>query len=117
MSTPHDVVAEWLTLRGVADRLGVSPNKVRQMVRDHELAAVSHPDSDQPQVPAGFLDGDVVVRGLPGTLTLLADCGFDDAEAIRWLLTPDESLPGTPMDNIRSSRGREVRRRAQALAF
>ena len=37
--------------------------------------------------------------------------------ALRWLLAPDETLPGTPVDALRAGRKTEVRRRAQALAF
>ncbi|HEY3651024.1 MAG TPA: Rv2175c family DNA-binding protein, partial [Streptosporangiaceae bacterium] len=51
------------------------------------------------------------------TLTLLFDCGFDDLEAMRWLFTADDSLPGTPIDAIVKHRGTEVNRRAQALAL
>ncbi len=36
---------------------------------------------------------------------------------LRWLFTPDDSLPGTPIDALRGGRKTEVRRRAQALAF
>ena len=115
--TVDQLVTGWLSLRDVADRLGVSPNKVRQMVRDHQLAALRHADAREPQVPAEMLDGGVVVKGLAGTLTLLADAGYDEEESVRWLFTADESLPGRPIDALRENRGTEVRRRAQALAF
>jgi hypothetical protein len=68
-------------------------------------------------VPAAFLDGHQIIKGLCGTLTLLFDCGFDELEALRWLFTEDESLPGTPIAAIARHRGTEVNRRAQALAF
>jgi len=38
-------------------------------------------------------------------------------EAMRWLFTADDSLPGTPIDAIVKRRSTEVNRRAQALAF
>ena len=66
---------------------------------------------------AAFIDGDQVVKGLQGTLTVLVDCGFDDTEALRWLFTADETLPGTPIQALYKRRGTEVNRRAQALAF
>jgi len=116
-TTVDQLVTGWLSLRDVADRLGVSPNKVRQMVRDHQLAALRPPEAREPQVPAEMLDGPSVVKGLSGTLTLLADAGYDEEESVRWLFTADESLPGRPIDALRESRGTEVRRRAQALAF
>lgn len=109
-----------LTLPQVADRLGVPPKRVQQMLRNHVLAAVSVGGAKQ--IPAAFLicanGGDVdVVKGLPGVLTLLADAGYSDAESVRWLFDPDESLPGTPLDAMRAGRGTEVKRRAQALGF
>jgi hypothetical protein len=48
---------------------------------------------------------------------VLADAGFTDEEAMRWLLTADDSLPGSPVDALRAGRKTEVRRRAQALAL
>jgi uncharacterized protein len=108
-------VDTWLTLAQVADELHVSPSKVRQMVRDHELAMVRREGSREPEIPAGFIQGGAVVKGLLGTLTLLVDHGFSDPEAIEWLLTPDDSLPGTPIEALRENRGREVRRRAQVI--
>ena len=113
----EDLVTGWLSLREVADRLGVSPNKVRQMVREHQLAALRHADAREPEIPAELLPGDAVVKGLAGTLTLLADAGYDEEESVRWLFTGDDSLPGRPIDALRENRGTEVRRRAQALAF
>jgi len=58
-----------------------------------------------------------VLKGLPGLLTVLFDAGYDDESALRWLFEPDDSLPGTPVQALRENRGREVHRRAQALAF
>jgi Rv2175c C-terminal domain of unknown function len=111
-----EVVTGWLSLREVADRLGVSPGKVRQMVRERQLAALRHDDAGEPEVPAEMLLGDAVVKGLPGTLTVLSDSGFDEEGSVRWLFTADDSLPGRPIDALRENRGKEVRRRAQALA-
>lgn len=110
------MIGDWLTIPEAADRLGLSIGRVRQLLRDRRLLAVQRPDG-QLCVPAAFLDGDQVIRGLHGTLTLLFDCGFDDADALRWLFTADESLPGTPIQAICENRRTEVNRRAQALAF
>jgi hypothetical protein len=110
------LVGEWLSLNEVAGQLGIPAGRVKQLLRDRKLLAVSRPDGKS-AVPAAFLDGDQVVKGLPGTLTLLFDCGFDEVEALRWLFTADETLPGTPIDAIVRHRGTEVNRRAQALAF
>jgi Rv2175c C-terminal domain of unknown function len=111
-----EVVTGWLSLREVADRLGVSTGKVRQMVRERQLAALRHDDVSEPEVPAEMLLGDALVKGLPGTLTVLSDSGFDEEGSVRWLFTADDSLPGRPIDALRENRGKEVRRRAQALA-
>jgi hypothetical protein len=110
------MVGEWLTLPEVADRLGLPVSRVRQLLRDRKLLAVQRPDGTF-SVPAAFLDGDQIVRGLHGTLTLLLDCGFDDADGLRWLFTDDDTLPGTPIQAIAQNRRTEVNRRAQALAF
>lgn len=109
------LVDRWLTFAEVAALLGLSASRVRQLVREHQLVAVRRDDLREPGVPADcILDGDPV-KGLGGTLVLLADHGFDDAEAIEWLFTPDDSLPGRPIDALRQDRGKEVRRRAQAV--
>ena len=110
------LVGEWLSMNDVARRLGIPAGRVKQLLRDRKLLAVARPDGKS-AVPAAFLDGDQVVKGLSGTLTVLFDCGFDETEALRWLFTADETLPGTPIDAIARHRGTEVNRRAQALAF
>jgi Rv2175c C-terminal domain of unknown function len=110
------IVGDWLTVPEVADRLGIPVSRVKQLLRDRKLLAVQRP-SGTFSVPAAFLTDDQVVRGLHGTLTLLFDCGFTEPEALRWLFTADESLPGTPIQAIAEHRSTEVNRRAQALAF
>ena len=110
------LVGDWMSLSEVADRLGIPSGKVKQLLRDRKLLAVTRPDGAR-MVPAAFLDGDQVVKGLHGTLTVLLDCGFDDSEALRWLFTADDTLPGTPIEALCKRRGTEVNRRAQALAF
>ena len=110
------LVPEWLDWSQAGARLGVTPAKVRTMIRQHELAAAVPVPGGGPRVPADFIDGDVVVKGLPGLLTLLHDAGFDDRESIAWIYL-DAELPGRPIDALRENRGSEVKRRAQALAF
>jgi Rv2175c C-terminal domain of unknown function len=114
---PCDViVGDWLSIPEVAERLSLPVNRVKQLLRDRKLLGVQRP-SGAFSVPAAFLDGGQIVRGLHGTLTLLFDCGFGEAEAMRWLFTADESLPGSPIEAIAAHRCSEVNRRAQALAF
>jgi hypothetical protein len=110
------LVGEWLTLSDVADQIGIPLGRVKQLLRDRKLLAVKRPEGTL-AVPAAFLDGKQVVKGLCGTLTLLFDCGFDEPDALRWLFTADETLPGTPIDAIVRRQATEVNRRAQALAF
>jgi len=106
-----------LPLPDVADRLDVPISKVRQSLRDGQLIAVRR--AGVLMVPAVFLtDDNEVVRGLPGTITVLGDARFSPTDMLRWLFTPDDTLPGgTPIDALRATGGREVKRRAQALAF
>lgn len=118
MSDPLDgLVGDWLTLPELGERLGLDPGRVRQLVRERAVLAVRRGESATLQVPADFEQGGAVLRGLPGLLTVLTDGGFTDTEALRWLFTPDPSLPGTPVAALREQRGTEVKRRAQALAL
>ncbi len=110
------LVGEWHDWAEVGRRLGVTPAKVRTLVRDHELAAAVPTPGAGPQVPAKFLQDGLVVKGLRGLLTLLHDAGFDDRKSIEWIFT-DADLPGRPIDALRENRGTEARRRAQAMAL
>ncbi|MFG2086239.1 MULTISPECIES: Rv2175c family DNA-binding protein [unclassified Spirillospora] len=109
------LAGEWLSLREAAERLGIKPNRIKQLISERRLLAVRREGT--PMVPAAFIKDGQVIKGLPGTLTLLSDAGYDDVETIRWLFTADDTLPGTPVDALTENRGTEVRRRAQALAF
>ena len=112
-----DLVEEWLDWAQAADRLGVSVSKVRQLIREHQLAAVVPAPGAGQQVPAALLQDGVVVKGVPGVLTVLHDGGYDDRWALTWLFTADDTLPGRPIDALRENRGSEIKRRAQAMAF
>ena len=111
------LVDEWLDWGQVARLLGVTEAKVRTMIKDHELAAAVPIPGAGPRVPAAFLDDGLVVKGLPGLLTVLHDGGYDDRAALEWLFTPDDTIPGRPVDALRENRGTEIKRRAQAMAF
>ena len=88
---------------------------MRQLLRDRKLLAVQRPDGTR--WSRRLLRRGPDAEGADGTLTVLFDCGFDDEEAVRWLFTADESLPGTPIQAMAEHRGTEVNRRAQALAI
>jgi hypothetical protein len=104
-----------LPLPEVAARLGLPTTRVHQMLRDGQLLAIRR--GGVTVVPADFLSDATVVKGLPGTITLLRDAGYSAGEILRWLFTAEDSLPGTPIGALRSDHGREVRRRAQAMGF
>src|SRR3954447_16170201 len=111
------LVGDWLDWATCAQLLGVPVSKVRTGIREHQLAAAVPGEGAGQQVPALLVMDGVVVKGVPGVLTVLHDGGYDDAEAITWLLTEDPTLPGRPGDALRENRGAEVKRRAQAMAF
>ena len=106
---------ETLTPAEVAQQLGVSPNRARQLLRDRKLMAV--PGSGYSKIPADFLQDGAVLKHLPGLLTVLRDGGFSEQEAFDWLFREDDSLPGTPVQALRDNRHTEVTRRAQAMAL
>lgn len=124
------LVGEWLPLPDVAERIGRDVGAVRRLVEDRSLLALRRGERGVLSVPAGFLvatdSGWQVIPALAGTLTLLADAGFSDEAAVRWLFTPDESLralgtgpvrPSTPVEALAAGHKTEVRRRAQAEAL
>ena len=117
MSDLDTLVTSWLTLPELAERLGVEVSRARQLVRERQVLAVRRGENNALMVPEQFVRDGKVLKGLPGTATLLHDGGYQDDEALRWLFTPDDSLPGRPVDALAENRGTEVKRRAQALGF
>jgi hypothetical protein len=119
--TPLDeLVGDWSTLPDVAEALDLEIRRVRGLVADRHLIGVKRGERTTFQVPTAFLvttdEGTRVLEVLRGTATVLQDVGFDDAEALRWLFTEQESLGTTPIAAMRAGRRAEVRRLAQALA-
>lgn len=112
--TPNEP-AHWLVLPDVAERLDMPVNRVRQLVRDRRILALRR--EGVLRIPAEMVESPMVLKHLPGVLTLLRDAGYNDEEALRWLYTPDDSLPGAPVQGLNDSRATEVKRRAQALGF
>jgi hypothetical protein len=107
--------AAWLPLPDVAQRLDLTFSQVRQLVRDRALLAVRR--DGILSVPEELIATANVRKHLPGVLTLLHDAGYTDQEALRWLYTADDSLPGCPATALSGDRATEVKRRAQALGF
>ena len=106
-----------LALPEVAERLDLPITRVHQLLRDGDLVAVRAGEGPR-SVPAAFLGDDaLVVKGLPGVITLLRDARYSDDEIVEWLFRADDSLPGAPIEALRTNRGTEVKRRAQAAGF
>lgn len=105
-----------LTVPDVSELLGTDVSRVRQLLREHRLLAVRGEDGVL-RIPADFVQEGQLLKGLAGALTVLRDNGYGAREALRWLYTPDDTLPGTPVQALVKNRGTEVRRRAQALGF
>jgi hypothetical protein len=112
-----ELITDWLDWAGAGAILHVSASRVRQLIKEHQLAAVVPVPGAGPKIPAELLMDGQIVKGVPGLLTVLHDGGYDDLEALTWLFTPDETLPGRPIDALRENRGSEAKRRAQAMAF
>lgn len=107
--------AEWINLPDLAEKLELPVTRVHQLIRDRSLLAVRR--DGVLRVPVELIATPTVRKHLPGVLTLLHDAGYNDEEALRWLYTADESLPGTPAQALAGDRAAEVKRRAQALGF
>ncbi|GEL17182.1 Rv2175c family DNA-binding protein [Pseudonocardia asaccharolytica] len=104
-----------IPIADVAQALSIPVTRVHQLVRDGQLLSLRR--SGATVIPADFLDGSAIVKGLPGTITVLRDGGYQDDDILRWLFTEDDSLRGAPIAVLRAGRHREVKRRAQAMAF
>jgi hypothetical protein len=104
-----------MNLPDVADKLGIGISKVHQLIRDRQLIAVRR--DGVLRIPAELVANDTVLKHLPGILTLLHDGGYNDEQALRWLYEPDESIDGCGAKGLGGDRAREVKRRAQAIAF
>ena len=112
-------VPAWLTVPDIAERLGVSLARVRQMIEDREVLAARVGENRAIAVPEAFFDDEGPLPALKGTFTVLSDGGMDDQEILEWLFTPDASLPapGAPIDNLLAGFKTEIRRRAMELAL
>ena len=112
-----ELTVGWLTIPDLADRLGVPVSKIRQLLRDGKLVSVERGHPPVKQVPAELVADGHLLKGLAGAITVLRDAGYDDEQALRWLLTEDDSIPGRPVDAMAAGRDTAVKRRAQVLAF
>ncbi len=110
----------WLTVPDIVERLDSDVQKVRRMLDERLLVGVRRSSAPgRPkvlQVPARLVEPEPLVS-LPGTLTVLFDAGYSDAEALRWLFTHDEALGAAPVEALRANRIAPVRRVAQVLGY
>ena len=111
------LVGEWTHLPDIAEAMGIQITRVHQLVDEGALLEVRRPEDRVRVVPAQFMADTHPVESLKGTVAVLRDAAFTDAQAIRWLFTEDDSLPGRPVDALRRGQKTEVRRRAQALGW
>lgn len=114
-----ELVGEWTTVPDIAERYRLPLARVRQLIADRELLSMRVGERRVVSIPAKFLGDDGPRPELKGTFTVLADGGMDDGEILRWLFTPDETLPveGAPVDALIGGFKTEVRRRAQVEAL
>ncbi|MBD1318120.1 Rv2175c family DNA-binding protein [Gordonia hankookensis] len=112
-SLPPDL--DTLTIDDAARRLGVSAGRVRTLIHDHQLLAVSR--GGQPAIPGVFFDEFGIVKHFTGLVEVLFDGGYTRDEAMEWLFAVQDDLGMCPADALHTHSAREVIRRAQAQAF
>lgn len=106
---------EYLSVPDLVERWDLSPGKVHRLIEDHHLAAVRI--DGVLQIPAEFAQGDEPLHSLRGTLLALLDAGFDNDEAVVWLLSENDELGERPISALIAGRKSAVRRATQGLAF
>lgn len=111
------LVGEWLPLPDVAQLLDVSITRVHSLIDERAVLGLRIGERKIRSVPAEFFAENRPLDSLKGTFAVLLDAGYSDEESIAWLFTPDDSLPGRPVDALHAGRKTEIRRRAQALAW
>ena len=115
----EQLVGEWLTVPDLGELLGLRLSDVRQLLVDRQLLGVRIGSRNVMSVPSKFVNEAGPLPELPGTFTVLADGRMTDPEILRWLFTPDVTLPvqGAPIDALLAGFKTEVRRRAMEAAF
>jgi len=113
------LVGEWLTVPDIGERMGMRLSDVRQMIEDRQVLGARIGPRNVMSVPSKFFNDEGPLPELPGTFTVLHDSRMTDAQILRWLFTPDDTLPvpGSPMDALLAGFKTEVRRRAMEAAY
>jgi len=108
-----ETAVTWLSVPEAAERLEVTPTKVRQFLEERFVLGSRR--NGTLQIPLSLVEGGLI-HELPGTVTVLIDGGFLDDETLDWLLADNPTLGVTPVAALRAGRKKEVRRLAQSLA-
>lgn len=105
-----------LSLAEVGEQFNVPRTKIGDYLNQNKLAAVRRGPSRL--IPAALIrDLDAPSKFVAGAITVLADGGYTDEEILVYLFTPDDTLPGRPVDALHGHGAREVIRRAQSMAL
>lgn len=115
MTANLPVDTEFVTIADLVERLAITPGRVHRLIEDHHLAAVRI--EGVLKVPAEFLGDDGPLKSLRGTILALLDAGFNDVEAVAWLLADNDEIGERPIAALRAGRKSAVRRATQSLAF
>ena len=115
----EQLVGEWLTVPDIGERMGLRLSDVRQLIEDRQVLGLRIGPRNVMSVPSRFFSDAGPLPELPGTFTVLGDGRMSDAQILRWLFTPDDTLPvqGAPIDALLAGFKTEVRRRAMEAAF
>lgn len=113
------LVGAWLSVPEFADALGLPHRTVRRMISDGEVLSARIGANDALAIPAAFVKDGEMLPALQGTVTVLRDARMSVEESLRWLFTPDDTLPvvGSPITMLQLGRKAEVRKRASEQAF
>ena len=108
-----------ITYAQAAELLGIEPRRIKQLVRDRILFSVK--TEQGLAIPRVIITeseyGWEPLWNLPGTLTLLADAGFNAEEAAAWLYRTNDELGQTPLEALLAGHHHRVNRIATTLAF
>lgn len=112
-------MTEWLSIPEFAAQLGVRDAHVRELLREHHLIAVRKGENNALALPSDFIvegtEKPHILPTLKGTITVLADAGLTDEQALDWLMADNEELGSTPLHALRAGIKAPVRRAALAL--
>ena len=108
----------WLAVPDIMELTGASLAEVKTWLQERDIVGARRGPNRALYVPASFFTPEGPLPALRGTITVLADGGYNDEEIVAWLLEPDDTLKGgSPIGDLRTGSKTEVRRRAQEMAL